>query len=186
MAEAPLNLPEPGEITVVDFRPSPSLWLSSNTSSQPLQTSQTSQPLPSSSSPTSHPPTSTPIPLAKTLKCLQWNVERNYCSSLILSTLKDLDPDIAFIQEIDIDCKRSGNRDHFTEIAANMKWKGGFVCEFVEIESDKRRDRDQGGGVHGNAIFTKYDVDFRVLDHKYQPFDWGKDGDKLNEPRKGR
>ncbi|CAG8588799.1 5418_t:CDS:2 [Paraglomus occultum] len=67
-----------------------------------------------------------------------------------------------------------------------MKWKGGFVCEFIEIESEKRHDRDQGGGVHGNAIFSKYDLDFRVLDHKHQPFDWDKDGDKLNEPRKGR
>ncbi|CAG8505082.1 3760_t:CDS:2 [Paraglomus brasilianum] len=67
-----------------------------------------------------------------------------------------------------------------------MKWKGGFVCEFIEIESEKRHDRDQGGGVHGNAIFSKYDVDFRVLDHKHQPFNWEKDCDKLNEPRKGR
>ena len=174
MAEAPLTLPEPGEIIIIDCRPSSS-------SSWTLQkhSSQSSSTPPSSS--TSH-----PIPLAKTLKCLQWNVERNYCPSLILSTLKELDPDIAFIQEIDIDCKRSGNRDHFTEIAANMKWKGGFVCEFIEIESETRRDRDQGGGVHGNAIFSKYDVDFRVLGHSHQPFNWDKDGDKLNEPRKGR
>src|SRR2546430_1344255 len=81
-----------------------------------------------------------------TLKVLQWNVERNYCSELILSTLKSLNPDIAFIQEIDIDCKRSSSKNHFKEIIKELEWKGGFVCEFLELESDSRKERDQGGG----------------------------------------
>ncbi|CAG8654316.1 8361_t:CDS:2 [Cetraspora pellucida] len=119
-------------------------------------------------------------------KCLQWNVERNYCSSQILSNLKELDPDIAFIQEIDIYCKRSGNKNHFKEIASKLGWKGGFVSEFIELESELRKDRDQGGGVHGNAIFTKHEITFRVLDHKHHPLDWEKQGTSLCEPRKGR
>ncbi|CAG8742464.1 28518_t:CDS:2 [Gigaspora margarita] len=119
-------------------------------------------------------------------KCLQWNVERNYCSSQILNTLKELDPDIAFIQEIDIHCKRSENKNHFKEIASRLGWKGGFVCEFIELESNLRKDRDQGGGVHGNAIFTKHEITFRVLDHKYHPLDWERQGMSLREPRNGR
>ncbi|CAG8439695.1 6488_t:CDS:2 [Diversispora eburnea] len=116
----------------------------------------------------------------------EWNVERNYCASEILSTLEELDPDIAFIQEIDINCKRSGDRNHFKEIASKLGWKGGFVCEFIELESELRTEMDQGGGVHGNAIFTKHDISFRVLDHEHHPLDWEKMGETLCEPRKGR
>ena len=71
-------------------------------------------------------------------------------------------------------------------IAEELKWKGGFICEFLELESDIRSERDQGGGIHGNAIFTKHDITFRVLDHKYHPMDWDRDGEKLREPRKGK
>ncbi|CAG8719981.1 5745_t:CDS:2, partial [Racocetra fulgida] len=116
-----------------------------------------------------------------TFKCLQWNVERNYCSSQILSTLKELDPDIAFIQEIDIYCKRSENKNHFKEIASRLGWKGGFVCEFIELESEIRKDRDQGGGVHGNAIFTNHEITFRVLDHKHHPLDWEKQVGRISQ-----
>src|SRR5581483_11713546 len=79
---------------------------------------------------------------SSTLKVLQWNIERNYCSDLILSTLKSLDPDIAIIQEIDINCKRSSSKNHFKEMAEKLEWKGGFVCDFLELESDIRSERD--------------------------------------------
>ncbi|CAO3678277.1 unnamed protein product [Umbelopsis ramanniana] len=67
-----------------------------------------------------------------------------------------------------------------------LRLRGGFVAEFFELESPIRQDRDQGGGVHGNAIFSKFDMEFRVVDHKHHPFDWEKDGDALREPRIGR
>ncbi|CAG8451861.1 3256_t:CDS:2 [Acaulospora colombiana] len=104
----------------------------------------------------------------------------------ILSVLEELDPDIAFIQEVDINCKRSGSKNHFKEIATKLGWKGGFVCEFLEVESEIRKERDQGGGIHGNAIFTKHEVSFRVLDHKHHPLNWEREGVSLREPRVGR
>ncbi|RUP44458.1 hypothetical protein BC936DRAFT_149427 [Jimgerdemannia flammicorona] len=75
------------------------------------------------------------------LKVLQWNVERNYEPDAILSILAAVNPDIAVIQEIDILCKRSGSRNHMMEIASKMGWKGGFVSEFVELESVVRSPR---------------------------------------------
>ncbi|KAI8987911.1 hypothetical protein BDF20DRAFT_295386 [Mycotypha africana] len=39
--------------------------------------------------------------------------------------------------------------------------------------------------MHGNAILSKYDVDFRVLKHSKKAFDWEKHGSWLKEPRKG-
>lgn len=122
------------------------------------------------------------------IRCLQWNIERNYKADEILATLTELDADILCIQEIDIGCHRSGHdRDHFLEICKSQGLYGGFVPEFWELEHPGRKDRDQGGGVHGNAILSRWPVNgFRVLDHVHHAYEWERDGLKLNEPRLGR
>lgn len=122
------------------------------------------------------------------IRCLQWNIERNYKPEEILATLTQLDADILCIQEIDIGCRRSGyDRDHFLEICQSQGLYGGFVPEFWELEHPDRKDRDQGGGVHGNAILSKWPVNgFRVLDHVHHAYEWERDGLKLKEPRLGR
>ncbi|KAI8992245.1 hypothetical protein BDB01DRAFT_777647 [Pilobolus umbonatus] len=120
------------------------------------------------------------------LKVLQWNIERNYESEAIIQTLKDLDADIMILQEIDIFCRRSGNRNHMEELCRELKVKGGFLCEFEELDSPLRSIRDAGGGLHGNAILSKHDVDFRVLHHRRHYYNWERDGHLLNEPRKGQ
>ncbi|KAG0268316.1 hypothetical protein DFQ27_007052 [Actinomortierella ambigua] len=122
------------------------------------------------------------------IRCLQWNIERNYKPKEILDTLKAIDADVLCLQEIDIGCHRSGyDRDHFKEICETLQLVGGFVPEFVEIEHSCRKDRDQGGGVHGNAILSKWPISgFRVLDHVHHAYEWEENGHKLNEPRLGR
>ncbi|KAG0205947.1 hypothetical protein BGX28_002539 [Mortierella sp. GBA30] len=126
--------------------------------------------------------------LHRPIRCLQWNIERNYKPAEILATLTEIDADILCIQEIDIGCHRSGHeRDHFLEICRSQGLYGGFVPEFWELEHPGRKDRDQGGGVHGNAILSKWPVNgFRVLDHVHHAYEWERDGLKLNEPRLGR
>lgn len=105
-----------------------------------------------------------------------------------MATLTELNADILCIQEIDIGCHRSGHdRDHFLEICKSQGLYGGFVPEFWELEHPGRKDRDQGGGVHGNAILSRWPVNgFRVLDHVHHAYEWERDGLKLNEPRLGR
>ncbi|KAF8928234.1 hypothetical protein BGZ47_001752 [Haplosporangium gracile] len=122
------------------------------------------------------------------IRCLQWNIERNYKADEILVALTELDADILCIQEIDIGCHRSGHdRDHFLEICKSQGLYGGFVPEFWELEHPGRKNRDQGGGVHGNAILSRWPVNgFRVLDHVHHAYEWERDGLKLNEPRLGR
>ncbi|KFH62024.1 hypothetical protein MVEG_12178 [Podila verticillata NRRL 6337] len=125
---------------------------------------------------------------SRPIRCLQWNIERNYKANEIIDTLTQLDADILCIQEIDIGCRRSGHeRDHFLEICASQGLYGGFVPEFWELEHAGRKDRDQGGGVHGNAILSRWPINgFRVLDHVHHAYEWERDGLKLNEPRLGR
>lgn len=72
------------------------------------------------------------------------------------------------------------------ELCKALQVKGAFVCEFEELDSPNRKLRDAGGGVHGNAILSKHDIDFRVLEHRKNVFNWDKDGHKLKEPRRGQ
>jgi hypothetical protein len=64
-------------------------------------------------------------------------------SDEIIQVIRRLDPDIAIIQEIDINCKRSGNANHMENMCKELRLRGGFVAEFFELESPIRQDRDQ-------------------------------------------
>ena len=90
------------------------------------------------------------------------------------------------IQEIDIGCERSGGEDTGTRIAEALKMNYFFACEFEELHSPMRKPRDQGGGLHGNAILTKYDYEeTRVLSHVVEPVNWTTEGESFREPRRG-
>lgn len=95
--------------------------------------------------------------------------------------------DVMAIQEFDINCARSDYRNSPLELARALKMKCIFLCEFEEIYSEKLRNRrTQGGGVHGNGILTWWDVEkIDVIEH-VEIFAWEADGEKLNEPRKGK
>ena len=42
-----------------------------------------------------------------------------------------------------------------------------FLCEFEELRSPLRDASSQGGGVHGNAILSRFDMsDARVIQHR--------------------
>lgn len=130
-----------------------------------------------------------PTPSDGRLKLFQWNVERGYKLDLILEEVERLQPDILAIQEIDIGCDRSDGRDVGLELAERLQMNYGFVCEFEEIRSSMRSDRDQGGGVHGNGILTRFDMqEVRAIEHRHHPVDWENPAlDKCKkEPRKGR
>ena len=45
------------------------------------------------------------------VRVVQWNIERGYKFDEIVQTLKILDADVLLLQEIDVGCDRSGQRD---------------------------------------------------------------------------
>lgn len=97
------------------------------------------------------------------------------------------DFDVMAIQEFDINCARSDYRNSAQEMARALKMKCIFLCEFEELYSEKlRNSRTQGGGVHGNGLLTWWDVEkIEVIEH-VEIFAWEADGEKLNEPRRGK
>lgn len=83
---------------------------------------------------------------------------------------------------------RSGNLDVGLEIAKALEMNYTFLCEFLELKSKARSERDQGGGVHGNAILTKFDFStVEAVRHSHHPIDWetNKHPKTKAEPRKG-
>jgi hypothetical protein len=92
---------------------------------------------------------------------------------------------------VDVGCDRSGGADTGAAIAAALGLSYAFVCEFEELRSPLRGARAQGGGVHGNAILSRFDIsNARALPHSHHPVDWdaGGGGHALaaREPRRGR
>ncbi|KAL4443466.1 hypothetical protein ABPG75_011203 [Micractinium tetrahymenae] len=123
-----------------------------------------------------------------TIKLLQWNMERGYQLPGIIEELRRINADILSLQEVDVGCDRSGGADTGLEIAKALGLNYAFLCEFEELRSPLRDARSQGGGVHGNAILSKYDfTDVAVVRHRTHPVDWNNPAHPLarREPRRG-
>lgn len=77
------------------------------------------------------------------IKAIQWNIERGYKLDQIITTLARHQADIICLQELDIDCERTGNKNIPKEIAEALKMNCVYVTEFVEYKSPKRKRRVQ-------------------------------------------
>ena len=122
------------------------------------------------------------------VRIIQWNIERGYKIDLIIADLLKQNADILLLQEIDINCERSNRINCLTMLAEKLKMSYAYVSEFCELYNKVRKAKDQGGGVHGNAIFAKFPISKEntiAIKHKYQPVNWDKEGYDRREPRKG-
>ncbi|KAL3132526.1 hypothetical protein ABBQ32_009069 [Trebouxia sp. C0010 RCD-2024] len=123
------------------------------------------------------------------IKLLQWNIERGYKLEEIVKELKNIDADLIALQEVDIGCERSSNIDTGRHIAEQLGLSYVFFCEFEELHSPLRSPALQGGGVHGNALLSKFDItDARLVHHRMHPVDWNDPTHPLaqTEPRRGQ
>ncbi|KAK2954068.1 hypothetical protein BLNAU_11031 [Blattamonas nauphoetae] len=123
---------------------------------------------------------------SQSLTVLSWNIERGLKLEELTQTMKELDPDILLLQEVDISCHRSGFVDEMTHFCNTLGTNGTFSAEFEELESPVRKPDNGGGGVHGNAILTKHSLleTFSVVHTEVVDWD-GNGGIIYSEPRKG-
>jgi len=125
----------------------------------------------------------------RTLRILNWNIERGYFPDRITKYINEIKPDIACLQELDWGNERTGNIDVLERIARKTNMRGYFGVEFYEIQTPYRTKRLSGGGVHGNAILSKLEPSqlFRV--EMPPAFDWNSNdmGNKIirRETRQG-
>ena len=133
-------------------------------------------------------------------KLLFWNIERGYKIDQQVEYLKQTQPDVLCLQEVDWGCERTGSRNIALEMAEKAGYKYVvFTTEFVELDGDKEdfpesvRDASErigkGGGVHGHAILSKYPIKgaSAIKLHKMW-HDWGggKETMSRKEPRQGQ
>ena len=80
-------------------------------------------------------------------------------------------------KEVDIGCERSAWADCGDAIARALGMSYAFVAEFTEEHSPLRTRETQGGGVHGQAVLSRYPLcDVRAVVHSHQPVDWDAEG----------
>jgi endonuclease/exonuclease/phosphatase family metal-dependent hydrolase len=122
---------------------------------------------------------------SRPLRLVQWNIERGYKLAEIIALLLAQDADVIALQELDIGCARSGWNDNLRSIAAALKMNAHFVAEFKELYSPLRPADCQGGGVHGNALLSRFEhAAVSVVPHA-ESFSWAEKGHHKREPRLG-
>ena len=68
------------------------------------------------------------------VRLMTFNIERGYQLEKIVEQIRVADADIISIQEIDIQCERSGNKDVGAEIASQIGLNYVFGC-FLSLSS---------------------------------------------------
>lgn len=151
--------------------------------------------------------------LGSSFRIMQWNIERGEKAKNIIDVINLCQPDIIFLQELDIHCRRSGYLNTVKEIAKGVEAEIFFVCEFIELDSPMRskhnavgplsdtpddivplppalqRYVENGGKLrhfHGNAILSRraHLTDPTVVPHS-ESVNWETLGNKIGEPRYG-
>lgn len=77
--------------------------------------------------------------LGDTFRVVQWNIERGSQLEGIIDALRACDADILLLQELDVDCRRSGYINVPREIAKALGMQVYFFCEFEELDSARRK-----------------------------------------------
>jgi len=89
------------------------------------------------------------------LRILAWNIGRGVAPGRIADTIRDLQPDIACLQEVDWGNRRTGARDVLQILAERTGMLGLYGIEFLEVPSPDRAPRLAGGGATGNALLCR-------------------------------
>lgn len=134
-----------------------------------------------------------PTASARCIRVVQWNAERGLEYAGILAELRSLEADVLILQELDLCCDRTQCRDVAADLARELGMMLVYVVEFEELYSAERvadagqtRRIGQGGGVHGNAILTRFHIaESWSFPHSHEAFDWARRGCDFGEPRKG-
>ncbi len=108
-------------------------------------------------------------PAGRELRVLDWNIDRGRAFEQIVHEIEAARPDIAILQEVDLNARRSGRRDVSHDLAARVGLNYAFAPEFQELG----QGQDEQPAFHGQALLTSLPViRTRVLRFKTQSGFW--------------
>lgn len=95
-----------------------------------------------------------PRPPPRELKVVTWNIARGVRFDRVLDTAQKLDADVYIFQEVDLFCRRSGNRNVAKDLADALGANWIFAGEFQEIGESTGRVP----ALTGQAILSRYSI----------------------------
>ncbi len=88
------------------------------------------------------------------LRVLDWNIDRGYDLEGISASIKEHQPDLAILQEVDLNARRTHRADVAAELAKRLQLNYVFAPEFQELSQGS----DDNPAYHGQAILTSLPV----------------------------
>lgn len=109
-------------------------------------------------------PAHAPAAVPRTLRCVQWNIEKGLRYEGIARALRTHPvlsaADVVMLNEVDLGMARSGNRHIARELAAQLDMHWAFAPAHIEMTKGVGAELDAEGenavGMQGNAILSRY------------------------------
>jgi endonuclease/exonuclease/phosphatase family metal-dependent hydrolase len=93
-------------------------------------------------------------PAPKELKVLDWNIDRGTQLEKVAAGIASQQPDLAILQEVDLNARRSGTQDIARELAKRLNLNYVFAPEFQELGQKSSGEP----AYHGQAILTSLPI----------------------------
>ena len=95
-----------------------------------------------------------PSALAETLTLVSWNIAYGRTCEQHADVLASLEPDVCLLQEVDVECRRSGFRNVARWLADTLQMNWLFAGEFQEVG----QGRPGAAALTGQAILSRYAI----------------------------
>jgi endonuclease/exonuclease/phosphatase family metal-dependent hydrolase len=100
------------------------------------------------------------------LRVVSWNIERGEKLERVVVALEQLRPDLALLQEVDLNARRSGRADVAAVLGRRLGLNSLFAPEFEELGQGR-------GALHGQAVLTRWPVvEARIIPFQDQSGHW--------------
>jgi endonuclease/exonuclease/phosphatase family metal-dependent hydrolase len=104
-----------------------------------------------------------------TLRLVSWNIDRGYRLERVATMLRETQPGLCLLQEVDDADRRTGDRDIAAELAKELGYNYAFGAEFEEMSQSVEGQP----AFHGQATLSKWPIERpRILRFKRQSGWW--------------
>jgi endonuclease/exonuclease/phosphatase family metal-dependent hydrolase len=94
------------------------------------------------------------VPHGKTLRLLSWNIDRGYEFDGVVKLIRDKQPDVCLLQEVDLHAQRTKGRDVAHDMAETLGYNYSFGTEFQELSQSV----DGQPAYHGQATLSRWPI----------------------------